>query len=179
MIGVPTFQTNLWGGIPEKLSEFRNSCSNRLLSATPSRLSVERYSFVSPVRRAATISLILRTLALVGARIARSTKYSLGKSSALIPGYTASIKALTLRVRLSSSVSSTSGGTLSESGAASCTKRSKSRLLWSSTLGSNLKFGNGSVSSSSLLSLTLSASSSLGSLGTGGTSSGSGKTHIS
>ncbi|OWY95857.1 hypothetical protein PHMEG_00034029 [Phytophthora megakarya] len=135
MIGAPTFKTILWGGIPEKFSEFRNSCSNRLLSATPSRLSVERYSFVSPVRRAATISLILRTFALVGARIVRSSKYSLGNSSVLIPGYTASIKALTLRVCLSSSASSTSGGTLSESGATSCTISSKSRGLWSSTLG--------------------------------------------
>ncbi|OWY94302.1 hypothetical protein PHMEG_00036006 [Phytophthora megakarya] len=100
MIAVPTFKAILWGGIPEKLSEFRNSCSNRFLSATPSRLSVERYSFVSLVRRAASISLILRTLALVGAMIARSTKYSLGKSSALIHGHTASIKMLTLRVHL-------------------------------------------------------------------------------
>ncbi|EEY63570.1 uncharacterized protein PITG_15933 [Phytophthora infestans T30-4] len=76
MIGVPTFRTILCGGIPEKLREFKNSCSNMFASATPSRLSTERYSFVSPDSRSATMSLIRRTLAFVGASMARSTKYS-------------------------------------------------------------------------------------------------------
>ncbi|OWZ20558.1 hypothetical protein PHMEG_0005021 [Phytophthora megakarya] len=103
MIGVSTFKTIRSGGIPEKFRDFKNSCSNMFGSATLSSLSTDRYSFVSPVRRSATISLMRLTLASVGAKMARSTKYSSCRLSSPTPGYTASIRALTFRSLRSSS----------------------------------------------------------------------------
>ncbi|POM60822.1 LOW QUALITY PROTEIN: hypothetical protein PHPALM_30270 [Phytophthora palmivora] len=75
MIGVPGFKTILWGEIPETFSEFKNSSSNMLRSATPSRLLIDKYSFVSPVRSSDIILLIHRTLAFVGAKIALIKQY--------------------------------------------------------------------------------------------------------